>query len=75
MIRRIQGGLNHLGQRPGKNPESPEDSRLSELQRQLAQAIDQEEYEKAAIEVFKYSSNASVSKSKCPDGKKKNQKK
>ncbi len=48
MIRRIQGGLNHLGQRPGKNPESPEDSRLSELQRQLAQAIDQEEYEKAA---------------------------
>ena len=48
MIRRIQGGLNHLGQRPGKNPESPEDSRLGELQRQLAQAIDQEEYEKAA---------------------------
>ena len=48
MIRRIQGGLNHLGQRPGKNPENPEDSRLSELQRQLAQAIDQEEYEKAA---------------------------
>ena len=48
MIRRIQGGLNHLGQRPGKNPENPEDSRLGELQRQLAQAIDQEEYEKAA---------------------------
>lgn len=31
MIRRIQGGLNLLGQRPGKNPENPEDSGLGEL--------------------------------------------
>ena len=48
MIRRIQGGLNHLGERPGHCAEVPGQEQLAQLQKQLLLAIEHEEYEKAA---------------------------
>jgi len=48
MIRRIQGGLTHLGERPGQEESNPAQLELASLKKQLAQAVDQEEYEKAA---------------------------
>ena len=48
MIRRIQGGLKHLGERPGHCDEMPGQEKLAQLQKQLISAIEKEEYERAA---------------------------
>ena len=49
MVRRIQGSTSHLGVRPGETaPAAVVDTRLKSLQKELGQALEQEEYEKAA---------------------------
>ena len=47
MIRRIHGSLTHLGERPGQVISDPVSTRINELQRQLTEAVQNEEYEKA----------------------------
>ena len=48
MIRRIHGGLKHMGERPGGGTGAPEQEELALLQKKLMEAVEQEEYEKAA---------------------------
>jgi len=48
MIRRIQGGLKHMGERPESSSQQPGQEELAQLQKELIQAIELEEYERAA---------------------------